>query len=435
MISRTLNQVSQTMQTVLTETADQLARTTNFIKRKVKVTGANFTQTLVFGWMGNPSATLEQLTQTGAAIGLEITPQGLEQRFTKEAADFMESMLEKTVSQVVTSSPVAIPILQRFNGVHIQDSSIITLPDSLSNEWSGCGEGVSAVKMEVRLDMLTGALDGPFLLDGRTNDRKAALEHTDLPIRSLLIADLGYWKLDNFAELNETARFWLSRIQINTAIFDDSGKRWTQETLIATQQSDTIDMEIELGVNHRISARLIGVRVPEQVAQERRRKLKKKARDKGKTVSKARLALADWTLLATNIPVSMLSIEESLVLARLRWQIELLFKLWKSHGQVDKSNSQKDWRILCEIYAKLIGMVIQHWTFLIGNWEFPERSLTKAAATVRQHALTLAIAVCISRERISEALRILSRCLAAGCRINKSKKTPRAYQLLLALES
>lgn len=311
MIIHTLNQVSETMQTVLNETADNLARTTGFIKRRVKVTGANFTQTLVFGWMSNPSATLEELTQTGAAVGLEITPQGLDQRFTEQAANFMEEMLEETVSQVITSDPVAIPILRRFNGVHIQDSSTISLPHSLSNEWSGCGDGISAIKMEVRLDMLTGALDGPFLVDGRTNDRKAALEHSELPVHSLSMADLGYWKLNNLAELSENNRYWLSRAQVSTAVFDDDGKRWTLQEFVAKQQGDSFDLTIELGVNHRIPARLIGASVPKKVAAERRRKLKKNARDKGETVSKARLALAYPPLLVTNVPVNMLSIEES----------------------------------------------------------------------------------------------------------------------------
>ena len=248
------------------------------------------------------------------------------------------------------------------------------------------------------------------------------------------MADLGYWKLANLEELSLGERFWLSLPQIQTAIFDKSGQRYQLTEIVAAQNQVRFDLDIELGVNHRLPARLIGVRVPQQVASKRRRKLKKEARDKGKTVSKARLALCDWTLLVTNIPRQMLSIEEALVLAKIRWQIELLFKLWKSVGQVDKSRSQNKWRILCEIYAKLIGQIIQHWAFLIGNWQFPDRSLTKAAATVQQHALGLAIALTHSLTRLEEALTVLARCLAAGCRINKSVKTPRTYQLLLALE-
>ncbi|MCP4421576.1 MAG: hypothetical protein GY805_33610 [Chloroflexi bacterium] len=77
-------------------------------------------------------------------------------------------------------------------------------------------------------------------------------------------------------------------------------------------------------------------------------------------------------------------------------------------------------------------MIIQHWASLIGNWSSPNRSLVKAAKTVRQHALNLAV-VLGDLPRLEEALTILGRCLAAGCRINKSVKTPRTFQILLAL--
>jgi len=49
-----------------------------------------------------------------------------------------------------------------------------------------------------------------------------------------------------------------------------------------------------------------------------------------------------------------------MVLLKIRWQIELLFKLWKSHGRVDEWRTKKPARIVCEIYAKLIGLVVQH---------------------------------------------------------------------------
>jgi TRAP-type C4-dicarboxylate transport system permease small subunit len=99
---------------------------------------------------------------------------------------------------------------------------------------------------------------------------------------------------------------------------------------------------------------------------------------------------------------------------------------------VNKSRSAQPWRRLCEIYAKLIGVVVQHWIFLVGCWQYANRSLTKAAQTVQKHAWHLA-SVFGQVSRLSEALAIVQRCLAAGCRINKSKKDLRTYQLLLAL--
>ena len=50
---------------------------------------------------------------------------------------------------------------------------------------------------------------------------------------------------------------------------------------------------------------------------------------------------------------------------------------------VDEWLSTKLWAILCEVYAKLIAMVFQHWLLVICCWGYPERSLVKAAQTIR----------------------------------------------------
>ena len=119
-----------------------------------------------------------------------------------------------------------------------------------------------------------------------------------------------------------------------------------------------------VGREHRLPARLLVLPVPPTVAQERRRQWRAEARREGQTPSAARLALADWTLWLTNVPPEQLSVQEAGVLARVRWQIELLFKLWKSHGGLDDTRGQRAVRVLCEVYAKLLAMVVQHWTLL-----------------------------------------------------------------------
>ena len=382
-----IHQISKAMQNVLTEKADQAATTTDFIQRQGKVTGANFCQTLVFGWLQNPEATLEELSQSGVSVGLEISPQGLDQRFTQRASDCLYEVLQAAIAETIQSEAVAIPLLQRFAGVYIEDSSCIALPEELATVWLGCGGNKftsnGAVKLQVRWDMLQGRLDGPYLTDGRTHDRVASEMNQALPEGSLLIRDLGYWKLAAFATAGQSEMYWLSRMQAQTGFYDQAGQQWTQVTFLQQQTGDSFDCPIELGVKKRIPARLVGFRVPAPVAAERRRKLKADAKRKGQTLSSARLALCDWSLFVTNVPEELLTPAEILVLARLRWQIELLFKLWKSHGHIDKSRSEKPWRILCELYAKLIGMIVQHWSFLLGNWAFPDRSLVKASATVR----------------------------------------------------
>jgi hypothetical protein len=177
----------------------------------------------------------------------------------------------------------------------------------------------------------------------------------------------------------------------------------------------------------------VAVRVPSQVAEERRRKLHAAAQDKGRTPSARQLVLCDWVIFLTNVPSERLSVAEVLVLARARWQIELLFKLWKSHGQVDESRSAKPYRILCEVYAKLLVMVLHHWVAITCGWQHPNRSWLKTAQTIRQHVISLASAL-NSEEHMTQVFRTIQVCLAKGARVNSRKTKPNLYQLLLACD-
>lgn len=424
------------METVLTSVPNDNGRSTGFVQRNSKMTAAVFTQTLVLGWLHNPAATLEALTQTAASLGVDITPQGLDQRFSAGAAVLLRKVLESAVTQVVTANPVAIPILQRFSAVVIQDSSTITLPPDLTTVWQGCGgngdQGAAALKIQIRLDISSGALEGPLLQDGRSQDRSSPLQDTPLPVGALRLADLGYFSLDVLRDIDAQGAFFVSRLQVQTALFDEQGNRLDPLELLQKRGPAQVDTVIYIGAVHRLRVRLVAVRVAEDVANERRRRLKAEARHKGQAVSKARLALADWTIYITNAPAELLSMQDVLVLARARWQVELLFKLWKQHGQIDEWRSTKPYRILCEVYAKLTAMVIQHWLLLVGCWEYPDRSLVKGAQTVRGYALMLASALA-GMVQIGLVIEQIAHCLALGCRMNRRRKKPNTYQLLMDL--
>lgn len=430
-----LAHVAEAMQHVLTTVAEEAARDTGCVRRARAFSGASWVQALVFGCLGTARPSLAALVQTAAALGVVVTPQALDQRFTPEAAACLERVLAAAVAATVAADPVAIPLLRRFAGVYVLDSTSIALPAALAPLWPGCGNGAqptaATLKLGVRLELATGALAGPTLAAGRTHDRAIALATAPLPPEALRLADLGFWKLDDLRDVSAAGGFWLSRLQAQAAVFDAAGQRWAVGGLLARQGRDEVDLPVTLGVGHRLPARLLARRVPSDVAAARRRRLRAEAKRRGQALSKARLALADWLIFVTNVPVARLNLAEALVLARARWQIELLFKLWKSHGHVDESRSAQPWRVLCELYATLIAMVVQHWTLLLGCWAFPDRSLPKAAQAVRHHALPLALAM-RSRHRLRAALATLCACMTAGCRINPRRTKPNTYQLLLA---
>lgn len=432
----TIAQVSEAMQTVLTEVANTAARATGFVQRQSKLTGALFTQTLVLGFLGKKDASRQELAQTAAALGLSITPQGLDQRLTEAGAATLLEVLDAVAATVLAADEVAIPLLSRFNGVYIQDSTLIGLPSSLAHIWRGSGNQHSSasarLKLSVRLNLSDGALDGPHTDHGLTSDRSLALQDAPIPPLALRIADLGFFDLDVLLSIMQAQGYWLTRPQITTIMTDLAGQRLDLPSLLAAHKSDTLDLPIRLGARHQLPCRLLAVRVAQEVADQRRRRLRAEAKRRGRQPNVVQLAVAEWTIFVTNVPVELLSVREALILGRCRWQIELLFKLWKSHGQIDEWRSAKAGAILCELYAKLIAMIIQHWIMLVGCWAYADRSLMKAASTVRRHAICLATSLrCAGR--LAEAIETIAACLAGGCRINKSKKTPHTYQLLLDL--
>jgi len=434
-MATTIPEVAQALGTVFTSLADEVAVETRFVQRRSKMTGAGFVQSLAFGWLANPQATLEELAQTAAARGLRISPQGIHKRLSRRGSACLREVLMAAVTRMFAADPVAIPILQRFSGgVWLLDSTTVALPDALAKQWpsSGPGKGRAGIKLVVRLNLLHGTLAGPCFQAGSQSDHHGELQDKPLPKDALHLADMGFFDLDRLRKLARKGVFWLTHVQARTRLYDSQGKRWHLAALMAKQTTDTVEMSVELGTRDRLPCRLLAQRVPPAVAEQRRERLRDRAQRSKKKVSAERLALADWTIYVTNLPAERLTLAEAMVLGRCRWQIELLFKLWKSEGRIDESRSTKPWSVLCEVYAKLLGMVVQHWVLLTSCWSYSNRSLTKASRTVRGHALQLAI-VLGNGQLVCRTLEVIRRCLEGGCRLNKRRKRPATYQNLLKL--
>jgi len=158
-------------------------------------------------------------------------------------------------------------------------------------------------------------------------------------------------------------------------VIDQNDKKWDLVELLSAYCKDKLDIPIFLGLKDRMPCRLMAIPVPEEVAKERRRKIRADATRRGKTPSRHKLELANWTILVvcvvlintdlsliifvdehkandivTSVPQELLTLDEAFVLLKIRWQIELLFKLWKRDGKIDDWRSEKPWRILCEFY-------------------------------------------------------------------------------------
>jgi hypothetical protein len=140
-------------------------------------------------------------------------------------------------------------------------------------------------------------------------------------------------------------------------------------------------------------------------------------------------ALLGWDIYLTHAPVHLLSAAEGLAGAQWRGQIELRFKLWKSERLLDSGRSDNPWRILCEVYAKLMAVIGQPGLILMGAGHPFAKSLVQMSRTIQKKAWHLA-SVLSHPQAFRLAWADLHRGFTWGCRIRRSASSPPTFQRL-----
>jgi hypothetical protein len=358
------------LQTLFVTDAKDLARTTKMVKRERKLTGPVFAQTLVFGWLAKPDATLEELADFAFACGTDVSFQAIDQRITANAIDFTEQLLCRALEYCCCVNSDVLPLLDRFEGVYTVDTSDIKLPDSMALEFPGLGgsgpqDGLAGCAVQVCLELTGQGIVDLQLGSARTHELAYELAHTGLPVGALRLADLGFFSLDMLDSYDQEGVYYISRWKPHMTLQDEQGRKFELAEYLRQQGGVQLDRWVYAG-NQRVRARLVAVRLSEEAAARRRQKLLARKKGKGKKASLAMLSMCEWDVTITNVPAGKLSVDEVISLRRLRWQIELLFKTFKSVGGLEHLAGHRRERVLVELFAKLLGQVVQSWQLLVG---------------------------------------------------------------------
>src|SRR5947208_13613949 len=219
-------QVSETMQTILTSRAKALERETGFVERSTAhLDGPIFSQTAVLTWMHTSQASYSQLRHTAASLGVQVSNQAIEQRFSEASVRLLRALLDEVVGQVISSEASAPEVLARFNGVYLQDGTVISLPSSLAQQWPRGGQAgqEAALRVQGRLELGSGSLSGLWLQAGREAERSGPAISTPLPVGSLFHGDMGYFPLPELRQRGKQRQFWLSQAKATLTLIDQRG--------------------------------------------------------------------------------------------------------------------------------------------------------------------------------------------------------------------
>ena len=388
--------IGQVLHKLFKKTADKAARETKFVQRESKMTGSKFLLVWVIGFLQHPKASLNILCQVAEDIGVSITKQGIQKRLTPATVEFFVEMFNYAKAMLQNKIPISVELLTQFTAIELVDSSGIGLPDSLEDEFPGAGgDGPqAALKLQTIWEFLRGNLSAVILQTGIQPDQGFEGHLAYVARGVLFLCDLGYFVLTSLRDIAEAGAYFVSRLNTRCALYDPvTLERFDLLAHLRKSRDDQLELNLLVGGNVKLLCRVLVVRLPPDVVAERRRKAKANARRKGRTLSAEKLAWLEWNVYTTNVPVTMLTLHQAVLIYTLRWQIELLFRLWKSEAELDRVAGRLRERVLCEIYAKLIGMVVFHYLTAPIRWAERELSPVKALQTLRRHVIEIAKAV------------------------------------------
>lgn len=352
-----------------TAQVEACARRTGFVRRTSKLTGKAFLALVTLGTWSTRKTSLAQLAAKAAQLPtpVDVSPEALHQRMTRRAVVFLQAMLQRAFAKLHTGNTVCnTELFASFTAVHIADSTGFALPATLKDCLPGNGGGasVAGAKLQLVWEYLSHSFTHLALMAGTTPDNKYIDTVVQLAQRgALVLFDLGYFKMKALAQLAEAEAYFLTRHQHQAALFEGVAGRLSRVELAAwlrTEPQLLVEKPLYLGAQERVAIRLIAARVPDTVVNERRRKARQAARKRGYTPSQAHLALMAWNLFITNVPETIWTPATVCKAYSLRWQVELVFKSWKSDLHLATVPTKTETPTLCYLYGRLLLLVLAY---------------------------------------------------------------------------
>ena len=271
-------------------------------------------------------------------------------------------VLERQLNKVFCAD-----FLPQFNQVCIKDSTKFNVADRLSGHFKGTGARPGTTKacvcIQYEYDLRSGKILDLNVTEGVRNDAIDASETKGrINKADLILRDLGYYNLSILTGFANAGAFFISRLNTSTLIYDlgqtDNLEFKKLYADMKRHKLTSCEKQVLVGKKDQVELRLIVDIVPEQVYEQRIKKINDYNKARGWKTSDDYKARCRFNLFITNIPAKNISIKEIILLYRLRWQVELMFKSWKSVFAIHRLQPMKYERFTCLLFAKLILIVI-----------------------------------------------------------------------------
>lgn len=292
---------------------------------------------------------------------------------------------------------------------------------------AGCAQTVG-IKIQLEYDLHSGQFLNLQVEPGKNNDKTFGTEClATLCSGDLCIRDLDYYSLDDLEQMDQHGVYYISRLKLNNRLYIKSEFPEYFRNGTIKKQSQYIKVDLEhimdtlkpgqvyeikdayIGKAKKLLTRVIMYQLTEKQLRERIKKQVYTESKKGITYSEKSKQLASMNLYVTNTPWEIIPMEQIHDFYSLRWQIEIIFKTWKSLFQIHHWQNIKQERLECPVYGKLIAIFLRSSTMfkmrqLILQKKKQELSEYKAIGMIRDHLNILYPAIQQNSREIAKIL-------------------------------
>lgn len=348
----------------------KLARESKFIQRSTSLLqGKDFVELMTAASIDLQAVPLEALCSKLREINprADLKAQSLMERINcPESVLFLKSIFQGSIKKGLVNIVEQIPpeLLKSFNNVYIEDCSECALNEELQEDFKGSSGGASkaSVKLDFIYEIIQKTIFSVELTDRNSPDQKLAQRHLDIIRKGdLWIRDLGFFDVTVLKSIDVMGAYFLSRLHASAHVYLNKEDEYPIDLAeyINRNYLDTVVIDLQVFVTaEKLPCRLVAYRAPQELAEKRRRDANKQAKKKGRSQKQANINRLDFSFFITNVPKEIWKAEVVGTVYTVRWQVELIFKNWKSSLKIHYLKGTNPDRIRCLLYGKLISIVV-----------------------------------------------------------------------------
>lgn len=356
---------------------NDLGKTVGFCKRERDITPSRLGISLISSLACGRVETLADLHRAfNAMTGLDIQYKAFHNQLKKMGfSDFTKDIMGLFMNELIVQTlgfPESSPFSQ-FDRILMQDGSSFAVKDQLSWKFPGRFTKVSpaAVELHALMNLLEGDLEQISLTADKESEQGQLPEASGLK-QSLLLLDRGYQNLKYLGDVHDCGGFFLVRAKTNLnpfihrAIVGDKEPKYLQGKHLKKcrkrlHKRKPVDMDVSWkirGVTKHF--RMLASGNPET---------------------------KEHQYLITNLPRNQFSTKDLCLAYKLRWQVELMFKEWKSYANLHRFNTGEPEIATGLIWASIAAALLKRFLANVTQIEKQVEISTRKVAMCSAHIL------------------------------------------------